>query len=272
MSKSPLISIITVNLNNLEGLRKTMKSVFEQSWQEFEYIIIDGGSSDGSSEFIEAKKDKIDYWVSEPDKGIYDAMNKGIKAANGEYLLFLNSGDWFCNEKVLENVFDKLGTCDVLYGNMIKVFPDGREILDRGEKGEEISLKTFMERTLNHSASFIKKGLFMKYGLYDESLKIVSDWKFFLISLGLNNSGVSYIDLPISYFDMTGISNRNLKLRNQERKLVIDKVVPSPLYIDYLKLKEYEKAVDLSRVRKFQKIDQITILRKLFSLVFRLFS
>lgn len=271
MAKDPLITIITVNLNNLEGLRKTMKSVFEQSWQEFEYIIIDGGSSDGSSEFIEAKKDKIDYWVSEPDKGIYNAMNKGIKVANGEYLLFLNSGDWFCNEKVLENVFDKLGTCDVLYGNMIKVFPDGREILDRGVNVEEISLKTFIEGNLNHQVTFLSKNIFKKYGLYDENLKIVSDWKIFLKALGLSNSKVKYIDCEISYFDMTGLSN-NIKLRDEERRNVINNEIPVPVFLNYLQLKRLEEKFNSHRYQKFEQTDKKGISRKLHSIIFRLFS
>lgn len=82
------LSIITINYNNLEGLKKTVESVVNQTWQEFEYIVIDGGSTDGSATYLESQNDKITYWVSEPDKGIYSAMNKGIAKATGEYLLF----------------------------------------------------------------------------------------------------------------------------------------------------------------------------------------
>jgi len=102
MSKGPILSIITVNLNDVEGLKKTMTSVLEQTWQEFEYIVIDGGSTDGSKEYIESFSDKISVWVSEPDAGIYNGMNKGIKVANGEYLLFLNSGDHLFDNRVLD--------------------------------------------------------------------------------------------------------------------------------------------------------------------------
>ena len=101
----PQLSIITINYNNLAGLQKTFESVFNQTFQDFEYIVIDGGSTDGSKELIEQYHDKIDYWVSEPDSGIYNAMNKGIVRANGEYLQFLNSGDSLLGENILKNVF-----------------------------------------------------------------------------------------------------------------------------------------------------------------------
>ena len=118
MSEMPLISIITVNLNNLEGLKRTMTSVFEQTWQEYEYIIIDGGSTDGSKEYIESFSDKISVWVSEPDAGIYNGMNKGIKVANGEYLLFLNSGDHLFDNRVLDTNRKFLTLYDLVYFNL----------------------------------------------------------------------------------------------------------------------------------------------------------
>jgi glycosyltransferase involved in cell wall biosynthesis len=271
MAEVPLISIITVNLNNLEGLKKTMTSVFEQTWKEFEYIIIDGGSTDGSKEFIESHSNKIDYWVSEPDTGIYNAMNKGIKAAKGEYLLFLNSGDWLYDEKVLKIATEKLDGCDVLYGNMVKVFPDGREVLDKGVKGEEISLRTFVDGNLNHQATFIGKHLFKLYGFYDENLNIVSDWKLFLIALGLNNSKVKYINMEISYYDMSGVSS-NFKDRDAERLEVLKEIVPLPIFIDYTKLKNQQKTLNAPRFKKFLETDQKKISRKLHSIIFRLFS
>jgi glycosyltransferase involved in cell wall biosynthesis len=109
------LSIITVNYNNLEGLKKTIESVVSQTWQVFEYIVIDGGSTDGSAAYIEAQSVNIDYWVSEPDNGIYNAMNKGIKAATGEYLLFLNSGDDLTDLKALENNQIHLKEEDIIY-------------------------------------------------------------------------------------------------------------------------------------------------------------
>ncbi len=272
MQDKPLISIITVNLNDLEGLKRTMTSVFGQTFQEFEYVVIDGGSNDGSKKFIESYSNKIDYWVSEKDSGIYNAMNKGIKAATGEYLLFLNSGDWLFENAVLDKVADKLSGCDVLYGNMVKVFSDGKQHLDKGVNGNEITFKTFVEGTLNHSSSLIKRDLFIKYGFYDENLKIVSDWKFFLITLGLNNAVIKYVDYSFSCFDMTGISNANIELRNSERLKVLREEIPFPIYSDYLKLKEQEATLNSPRIKKFIETENKKISRKLHSIIFRIFA
>jgi len=113
----PKLSIITVNLNNAEGLRKTIESVVSQTYTDYEYIIIDGGSTDGCVEIIKQYEDKITYWVSEPDKGIYNAMNKGILKAKGEYCQFLNSGDWLIKESILHDIFSILPIADIIYGN-----------------------------------------------------------------------------------------------------------------------------------------------------------
>ncbi len=271
MPEKPLISIITVNLNGIEGLKRTMTSIIGQTFKEFEYIVIDGGSTDGSKEYIESHSDKIDTWVSEKDSGIYNAMNKGIKAATGEYLLFLNSGDWLHDKNVLKLVVENLVDCDVLYGNMIKVFPDGREHLDKGVNGEKISLQTFVDGNLNHQATFIKKDLFEEYGLYDENIRIVADWKFFLISLGMNNSKVKYLDIEISCFDMTGLSS-NFKSRDEERLKVLQEELPVPIYTDYLKLKKIETTLKSNRIIKFMETDNKFFSRKLHSIIFRIFS
>ena len=108
------LTIITINYNNLEGLKRTVESVVNQTWQELEYIVIDGGSTDGSAAFLASCSDTIDYWVSEPDNGIYNALNKGIQKATGEYLLFLNSGDHFYSDEVLANNVHHLVNSDII--------------------------------------------------------------------------------------------------------------------------------------------------------------
>ena len=119
------LSIITINYNNLAGLRKTVESVLAQTYREFEYIVIDGASTDGSAEYVRAQADKLTYWVSEQDTGIYNAMNKGVRAATGEYVLMLNSGDFLVDEYVVERILPELDGTDIVQGNTIEDHHDG---------------------------------------------------------------------------------------------------------------------------------------------------
>lgn len=229
----PKLSIITINFNNKAGLIKTTQSVFEQTFTNYEYLLIDGGSTDGSKEYMELNKDKFTYAISEPDKGIYNAMNKGILQAKGEYLQFLNSGDWLVNATVIDRVFQDLPECDMVYTNMIKVLRNGQFITDKGLQGEAITFRSFYQYNINHSSVFIKRSLFLKYGLYDEQLKIISDWKFFLVAAGLNYAKVIYKNIDSAYFDMTGISNTQKKLLKAEKQQVLEELVPLPILADY---------------------------------------
>ncbi|CAL65540.1 glycosyltransferase family 2 protein [Christiangramia forsetii] len=220
MSKTPLISIITVNLNDVKGMEKTLKSVFEQTWKTFEFIVIDGGSKDGSKELIESHDDKIDYWVSEPDKGIYNAMNKGIEISTGQYLLFLNSGDVFSANNVLENSFEHLTGEAIIYFN---VFVDENDHLNLIEYPDELRFSDLLYGTLCHQSVFIRKELFQQVGRYDESLKIVSDWKFFILSLFKENCTYKKVDHQLSIVNSEGISalaeNESLILKEREKVL-----------------------------------------------------
>jgi glycosyltransferase involved in cell wall biosynthesis len=231
----PRLSIITINLNNASGLGKTIESVIDQTFSDFEYIIIDGGSTDGSMDVIREFFGKITYWISEPDGGIYNAMNKGILRAKGEYLHFLNSGDWLKDNNVYNDIFRGNPNKDVVYGNLIKVYPDGACITDKGIQGKDITLFTMLNGNLNHPSSFIRKELFEKNGLYDENYKIVSDWKFFLQIFGINSASAQYIDRDICYFDMTGIGIVQKENLFNERQKVLEKLVPSPILSDYEK-------------------------------------
>ena len=198
------LSIITVNFNDKPGLQKTFDSVFNQTFRDFEYIVIDGGSNDGSKELIEAKAEHIAYSVSEPDRGIYDAMNKGIGKARGEYLLFLNSGDYLCDGFVLEKVFAQELKHDIIYGDIIwdtdgvkteYMFPD------------TLSFEFFARHNyLPHQGSFIRRSLFTSIGLYEEDYKIIADWVFFLLAICKYNCSYKHIDILISVCDRGGIS------------------------------------------------------------------
>jgi glycosyltransferase involved in cell wall biosynthesis len=171
-----------------------MNSVLNQTFQDFEYIVIDGGSTDGSVNLIRKSKDSLAYWISEKDTGIYNAMNKGIKQARGEYLLFLNSGDYLYKEDVLDRIIEKQLKSDIIYGDMILDLEDidSRKMIKIKEK--KISQYFFMKNSLPHPCSFIKKSLFDKIGLYNESLKIVADYEFFLKAI--LKAGATFTHIP----------------------------------------------------------------------------
>lgn len=244
---NPTITIITVNLNNCEGMKKTMSSVFSQTSKDFEYIVIDGASTDGSAEQIKNNEEKIAYWISEPDTGIYQAMNKGIRKAKGKYLQFLNSGDTLVNETVIETIVRTIPDCSIFYGNMLKKLK-GRGIYYNKEIDID-SFLTFYRGSLNHSPAFIKKELFDKYGLFDEKYKIVSDWKFFLIAVCLNKEPIRYSDLDISCFDMSGISSTDKTLDRKERREVLKEYFPESVLYDYDKY--WFQIEQSNRINKF---------------------
>lgn len=202
----PEVSIITINFNNVVGLKNTVESVISQSFQGKEYIVIDGGSTDGSAQLIEQYSDRLTYWISEKDAGIYNAMNKGIKAAKGEYLLFLNSGDCFVNEQILEKVQAELTGAEIIYGNGILITESG-ELIPH-EMPEALDLVFFSRASLFHPSTFIKRELFDRHGLYNEENRIVSDWEFFLKTIILHNVPVKKIAYNISMIEEGGISRK----------------------------------------------------------------
>jgi glycosyltransferase involved in cell wall biosynthesis len=205
MNVSNKLSIITINLNNAAGLQKTMQSVFEQSFKEVEYIVIDGESNDGSVALIEKYKHQLSYWVSEPDKGVYHAMNKGIQKATGGYLLFLNSGDYLVDENVLTDISAELGNTGIVYGDL---FIRETEIKTwMGVYPAKLSFTHFAESSLPHPASFIQRALFDKVGMYDESLAICADWKFFMDAICLHNCSYKKVNRTVAAFSLDGMSS-----------------------------------------------------------------
>ena len=233
----PKLSIITINYNNLNGLKKTVQSVLSQTSKGFEYIVVDGGSNDGSTEYIkefaENEKTIKIVWVSEKDGGIYNALNKGIRMAGGEFLQFLNSGDALVDNTVTESMIASLPeNCNIQYGNMLKSLPKGL-YRDKGFAGVKPTFLDFYYGTLNHSPAYIRRTLFDKYGFYDESLRIVSDWKWYLQVIILSNVNINYVPIDVTHFDMNGISSVNKLLDMEERKKVLHELIPAYILTDY---------------------------------------
>lgn len=220
------LSVITVNLNNVVGLDKTMTSVLQQSFQDFEYLIIDGGSTDGSREVIARHEQHLSYWCSEKDSGVYNAMNKGIVHAQGEYILFLNSGDYLADEKVLEKVVPHLSGMDIVYGDLIFQWKDGRCFT--AAYPDVLNLRYLLEGTLAHPSSFIRRNLFDGC-LYTESYRIVSDWEFWVRKIVLEEVSYKHLPFVISIFDTDGISS-DIEKCNKEREQVLRKLFPGMVY------------------------------------------
>ena len=224
------LSIITINYNNLSGLKKTFASVLSQTYKDFEYIVIDGASNDGSAEEMAEHKDMITYCLSEPDNGVYDAMNKGIKVATADYCIFMNSGDCFFTDNVVEKVAHLLDGTDILYGNTH--YTDGKI---RYSKDEPDLFSFFYVSCWCHQSTFIKTSLLKKY-LYDDSLRIVADWKFLLQTVIKDNCSFKAIDQNISLYDATGISSTNKELYEKERALVLSEIFTHSEIEDYQRL------------------------------------
>ncbi len=254
------ISIITINFNNKAGLDKTINSAASQTFTDYEYIVIDGGSIDGSIDVINKYADKITLWTSEKDKGIYDAMNKGISKATGEYCYFLNSGDYFYSNNVLRNVFKNNPSEDILYGDVI-IEKNGNI---EGQKIHPDTLSNYylLTQVIAHQAQFIKRSLFQKFGNYNLQYKIVSDYELFVRMLLKYKVTAKHFPVYIAVFDLSGLSNdvTQLKLINAERNMVLEIYFPKVLvrmYRGYTKLlhsKMYKNPMIASVVTMFRNI------------------
>lgn len=211
---SKKINIVTINLNNKDGLEKTIKSVVEQTYfDKVNYIVIDGGSIDGSVDIIKQYDEKISHWVNENDNGVYNAMNKGVDLCNGEYVLFLNSGDYLSSNNAIEEVYDELDG-DIVYGNLYVVTSKGTYLKKYPDK---LTKEYFGYETLPHPSSFIKVECLRKHR-YSENYSIISDWVFFYE--GIIKYGMTYkhIETPISVFKLGGLSSNAANVKTEKEK------------------------------------------------------
>ena len=271
------LSIITINYNNAEGLRRTLDSVAAQTYRDIEHIIVDGNSTDNSIDIIREYESSnsrntnplIIKWISEPDKGVYNAMTKGIEIAMGkrvintsnsltpnpltqsqcDYIQILNSGDILAAPDVTERMADALSTLNIqhstensipiLYGNMLKSY-DGKTIINRDTCGGGLNIPEsflyFYRGTLNHDCAYIRRDLFDKYGLYNEDMKICSDWEWYIKAIALGGEKPIYTNIDVTVFDMNGISEsrgKNAELIKKERRAYLESIVPASVLRDY---------------------------------------
>lgn len=276
------LSIITINYNNAEGLRKTLASVAAQTYRDIEHIIVDGASTDGSVDVIKEYENQLNIthstinllWSSEKDNGIYNAMNKGIEIALGkrivnsfnrsersedknkelpDYIQILNSGDLLAAPDVTERMMaalDKTSNIQhstlengffpaIFYGNMLKSY-DGKTIISRDTCGGKMytpeSFLYFYKGTLNHDCAYIRRDLFEKYGLYNEDMKICSDWEWYVRAIVLGGEKPIYTNIDVTIFDMNGVSEshgKNAELIKKERREYLESVLPPAVLHDY---------------------------------------
>lgn len=256
------LSIITINYNNLDGLKKTAESVLAQTWRDFEWIIVDGGSTDGSKEYIESlaqslfdgtaidrvqwnverfslpgftaddlknpevaqssnrlssianRQSSIDnrsqrfLWCSEPDKGVYNAQNKGLTYSHGEFVVFMNSGDIFAYPNTLDLVLGRDCSADIIFGYMMRKTIDGIPHNIPSMKST-LYWEDFYFDTIPHQSSYIRRSLFDMYGGYDESYPRLADWKWFQNVIAFHHASVEFIPHKLSVYECGGISEDN---------------------------------------------------------------
>lgn len=214
--ESPLISIITVVFNGEKCLEETILSVINQNYSNLEYIIIDGASTDGTIDIIKKYEDRIDYWVSEKDRGIYDAMNKGILASNGDYINFMNAGDFFTRINLVNDIVEILNSeeIDLLYGDVYKGSGNYSSC--------NIKHKTqFVYRTICHQAIFAGKKCFDK-NMFDVKYQWLADYKWLLECFLYKNIKKKYIKKEICYFEPTNnCQKRDMQLKRLSERALI---------------------------------------------------
>ena len=258
-------SIITINFNNKKGLRHTIYSVKKQTSSDYEYIVIDGASTDGSVDIITRYSEDIDYWISEPDNGIYHAMNKGVAQAHGDYLIFMNSGDCFHSPDVLSDVEDYQE--DIICGKVIK----GDATRTSGHNKPTITLVDLMRGSLPHQALFIKRDLMVKHP-YDEKYNILSDWKFCLEAIVFNNCSFRNIDTIVADYDTSGISTNSNGLLSKERELILKEMFPPRIVADYQRLAPVDDELLDQALILTQTVGARKLVKRVSNIVLRLIS
>lgn len=260
-------SIITITYNNLDGLRRTAESVAAQTYADMEWIVVDGGSTDGTREWLQKMKDEScrnDFRnfnssnlriLSEPDRGVYDAQNKGIGMAKGEYCFFLNAGDCFAGEDVLERLLAEPVEADIVYGNEVVVDADGKRV-GYCKGVENPGFVDLYNSCMKHQATLIRRALFERYGVYDSTLRICADWDWFFRVIGFHDEvSLFYRDVDVSLFENTGLSYHSPELCRRERQEILDRYMSKRLQQDYAVYGRYPRIAKMS----FQRLPRLLV-------------
>ena len=258
-----LLSIITVNFNNAAGLQKTIESVVSQQCDWIEFILIDGGSTDGSFDLLKDYEDIFAYSVSEPDRGIYHAMNKGITKSSGAYVLFLNSGDHFYNSNCLKEYMSHLHSHDIIAFDIEMVHKNQSKIK---QHPDVLQFSYLFKETFAHQSTLVKRTLFKTVGLYDENLEIVADWKFFIDALTKHEATYNVVHKVLTTYYLDGISatGKGTNIRKAERRKILQNEYAF-FYDDYLKM----NILNENRFLLLKELESSKVAQKLNSLWLR---
>ena len=240
----PKLTIITINFNHLDGLKRTIDSIVNQTFPDYEWIVVDGGSTDGSRQLLEQYQDRFAWWCSEKDKGVYNAMNKGLQHASGEYV--------FATPTILTEIFSKPHDVGILYGIMTRGTLNG-EFNNKLLLKSHISWWDFYFSTFNHQATFTKRVLFLQYGGYDETYKALADWRHFAELICVHRVSYEYIPKIIAVYEGHGISD-NVDIFPNEINRIHQEVYPAMQYSDFVELQNVEMIKNHKFTRLLYKI------------------
>lgn len=242
-------SVITINYNNCKGLKRTLDSIISQTSRDFEWIVIDGGSTDGSRELIEQYQDSISFWCSELDNGIYNAMNKGITRAKGDYCLFLNSGDKFCGINVMERLEEITFEADIVSCDM---YIDEVSASKLRISVDIMNAFWIYENTLFHPSTWIRREVLLKCP-YRENFERISDWAFFFEAIVVYNCSYQHVPMAISIFFSGGISSQPFPVGNTDRTDFLKSFFPEKFITDVRLDKIYRLSVDAYRLTRYSQ-------------------
>lgn len=248
-------SIITITYNNLDGLRRTADSVSAQTYRDMEWIVVDGGSTDGTKEWLDNAQCTMRnaHILSEPDNGVYDAQNKGIRLAKGEFCFFLNAGDSFCRADVLERMMAMPLDADIVYGNEVVVDAEGKRV-GYCKGVENPSFVDLYNSCMKHQATFIRRTLFDRYGTYDSTMRICADFDWFFRVIAFHDEvRLCYRDVDVAWFENTGLSYHNPELCRRERQEILDRYMSKRLQQDYAVYGRYPRIAKMS----FQRLPRL---------------